>query len=386
MAQDDRINVVVLGSTGSVGTQTLDVIRAAPDDYRVVGLAGNLQCEELAAQAREFGPECVAVGEAGAAGGLCRALDGLDVELLAGPEGLCRLASWESADVVLSAISGAAGLPAAMAALESGKRLALANKEPIVMCGRLLTEMARDGDGMILPVDSEHSGIFQLMQGVDRDQVARVILTASGGPFLGRSPEELAEVTPEQTLRHPTWRMGPKITIDSATLMNKALEIIEAHWLFDIEPERIGVLLHPQSVIHAMLELADGSFMAQMAPPDMRVPIQYALSYPRRVAGVAGRLDLLAMAKLELREPDPAACPALALGFRVAGTGGTSGAVLSAANEEAVAAFLDGRIRFTDIVPLVEEVLNRHDVVPEPDVETVIAADNWAREEAVSCL
>jgi len=235
-------------------------------------------------------------------------------------------------------------------------------------------------------VDSEHSAIFQLLRMLDRRQVQRVTLTASGGPFYGMSAEELGRVTPAEALRHPTWRMGRKITVDSATLMNKALEIVEARWLFGLAPEQIGVLIHPQSVIHCLVELVDGSVFAHMGVPDMRLPIQYALSYPERLPAAAVRLDLARMSKLELCEPDCQAFPALSLGYRVATAGGTSGAVLSAANEEAVRAFLDGRIRFTDIARLVEMVLDRHKLEAEPTFEAAMAADLWAREEANECL
>ncbi len=386
MPQPRLKNVVVLGSTGSVGTQALEVVRSMPERFRVVALSGHSRWQLLAQQAQEFRPQAAAVGDQEAAGFLAQALNGRDVEVLCGPEGLRRLASWEGADIVLSAVSGAAGLPAAIAALETGKTLALANKEAVVMCGARLVRLAAESGGVILPVDSEHSAIFQLLRGVEPREVERIILTASGGPFYGRSRDELDRVSPQEALRHPTWRMGTKITIDSATLMNKALEIIEARWLFGLPPERISVLIHPQSVIHCMVELVDGALLAHMGAPDMRLPIQYALSYPDRLPAAASRLDLGRLSKLELSEPDHEAFPALALGYRVAEAGGTSGAVLSAANEEAVEAFLAGRLRFTDIVRLVEMVLDRHDVEADPTFEAAMAADRWSREEAHRCL
>ncbi|MCK4376287.1 MAG: 1-deoxy-D-xylulose-5-phosphate reductoisomerase [Candidatus Brocadiae bacterium] len=386
MPQPRPKNVVVLGSTGSVGTQALEVVRSMPERFRIVALSGHSRWQLLAEQAQEFRPQAAAIGDQEAAGFLAQALNGRDVEVLCGPEGLRRLASWEGADIVLSAVSGAAGLPAAIAALETGKTLALANKEAVVMCGPRLVRLAAESGGVILPVDSEHSAIFQLLRSVEPREVERIILTASGGPFYGRSRDELDRVSPQEALRHPTWRMGTKITIDSATLINKALEIIEARWLFGLPPERISVLIHPQSVIHCMVELVDGSLLAHMGAPDMRLPIQYALSYPDRLPAAAGRLDLGRLSKLELSEPDHEAFPALALGYRVAEAGGTSGAVLSAANEEAVEAFLAGRLRFTDIVRLVEMVLDRHDVEADPTFEAAMAADRWSREETHRCL
>jgi len=379
-------NIVVLGSTGSVGVQTLDVLRSMPDRFRVVGLSAHSRWQSLARQVKEFKPEAVALCGEGGVRLLAEALDGLNVELLGGEEGLRRLAAWRSADVVVGAVSGGAGLPAAVAALRSGKTLALANKEAVVMGGPLLTALAAENGAAILPLDSEHSALFQLLRGVERDEVERVVLTASGGPFYGKRPEELAAVTPEQALQHPIWQMGPKITIDSATLMNKALEVIEARWLFGLEPDRIGVVIHPQSVVHCMVELVDGSVLAHMGVPDMRLPIQYALSYPTRRPGCAARLDLTEVGRLDFHEPDYDAFPALSLGYRVARTGATSGAVLSAADETAVQAFLDRRLRFTDIPRLVEMVLDRHEIPAEVTLEAVDTADRWARQEAERCL
>jgi len=378
--------VVVLGSTGSVGTQALEVVRAMPGAFRVVGLAGNSRWEALVGQIEEFRPDVVNVADPESADALRSALNGSDVEVTSGADGLRRLAGSDDADIILSAVSGGAGLPAAIAALEAGKTLALANKEPVVMCGHILMDLARSGPGRIVPVDSEHSAAFQLMQGVRPEEVRRLVLTASGGPFRGCTREELATVTPEQALAHPTWRMGPKITIDSATLMNKALEVIEARWLFDLPAEKLGVVVHPQSIVHAMLELTDGAVLAHMGAPDMRLPIQYALCYPERTAGVATDLNLATLGRLEFDEPDTEAFPALELGFRVARQGGTSGAVLSAANEVAVAAFLAEEIAFTEIVRLVEQVLDRHDCKEAPDLAAVMAADEWAREECRRCL
>lgn len=386
MARASRKNVVVLGSTGSVGTQTLDVVRRMPEAFRVVALSGHSRWDLLARQVEEFRPEAAAVSDEEGVAHLSEVVGGRGVALLCGVEGLCRLASWDGVDVVVSAVSGSAGLRPAVAALESGRTLALANKEAMVMCGPQLTKLAAQRDAVIVPVDSEHSGIFQLLRAVKRSEVKRVILTASGGPFYGMSGEELSGVTPAEALKHPTWRMGRQITVDSATLMNKALEIVEARWLFGLEPEQIDVLIHPQSVIHCMVELVDGCVLAHMGAADMRLPIQYALSYPERLPGTASRLDLTRLSRLDLREPDREAFPALSLGYRVARAGGTSGAVLSAANEEGVRAFLEGRIRFTDIARLVEMALDRHQVEAEPTFEAAMAAVQWAREEANRCL
>jgi 1-deoxy-D-xylulose-5-phosphate reductoisomerase len=386
MGDWERKSIVVLGSTGSVGRQTLDVVRAMRDRFRVVGLSGHSQWDVLARQIKEFGAEVAAVTNGTDTGRLVDELNGHDVELLTGQEGLRRLAGWDGVDVVVSAVSGNAGLPAAVAALQSGTTLALANKEAVVMGGPLLAELAAESGATILPVDSEHSALFQLLAAVDPAEVSKIILTASGGPFYGRRSEDLAQVSPEEALRHPVWQMGKKITVDSATLMNKALEVIEARWLFDVPPDRISVLIHPQSVVHCLVELADGSVLAHMGAPDMRLPIKYALTYPARVPGAVKPLDLAQVGMLEFYEPDFDAFPALGLGYRVARAAGTSGAVMSAANEEAVSAFLAGRARFTDIVRLVEMVLDAHDVRANPGLDDLMAADRWAREEAARCL
>ncbi|MFO7955552.1 MAG: 1-deoxy-D-xylulose-5-phosphate reductoisomerase [Candidatus Brocadiia bacterium] len=381
---DEVKRIVVLGSTGSVGTQTLDVVRSLPERFCVVGLSGHSRCKLLAEQVKEFRPDIVAMTDPDGVDSLCGAVDG--VQVVCGAEGLTRLAAWEDADIIVCAVSGVAGVPATVAALRSGKVLALANKESVVMCGDYLNKLARENGGAILPVDSEHSAVFQLLQGLPRDSVRRVCITASGGPFYDRSPAELEAVTPEEAVSHPNWNMGRKISVDSATMMNKALEVVEARWLFDLAPDRIDVLIHPQSIVHGIVELVDGSSLAHMGVPDMRIPIHYALSYPKRAAGGAGRLDLTEAGRLEFFAPDPEQFPALELGFRVARTGGTSGAVLNAADEAAVAAFMDGRISFTQIVPVVRQVLDRHEVRRAPTLEAAMDADRWAREEAERCL
>jgi 1-deoxy-D-xylulose-5-phosphate reductoisomerase len=303
------------------------------------------------------------------------------MRLLTGTDGVVALASNPEVDVVVSAIVGAAGLEGTWAALEAGKTVAVANKETLVMAGPLVMDLSRKRSATLLPVDSEHSAIFQAMQGGRRNEVERVVLTASGGPFRGKSRADLAEVTVEDALRHPTWRMGPKITIDSATLMNKALEIVEARWLFDLPPEKIEVILHPQSIIHSFVEFTDGSVLAQLSPPDMRLPIQYALTYPERVSGPAKRLNWRELEAWQFEQPDHETFPALQLGYEVARRGGTCGAVLNAANEAAVARFLAGELRFLDITRACRAVLDHHNFSARPSLADLHAIDRWARLE-----
>jgi len=389
MSEGATRKIVVLGSTGSVGRNALNVVRAMPGEFSIVGLSAYGQWRLLAEQIVEFGPEAAALICAEGGAELERAVRGRTrgpIRFLYGEEGLVELAAWPAADTVLSAICGAEGLPAALAAVDSGLTLALANKESLVMGGELLMSAASRAGAAILPVDSEHSAIFQAMQSGASSEVRRVIITASGGPCYGLSPKELAKITPEQALQHPNWEMGRKITVDSATLMNKALEIIEARWLFALPAEGIRVLIHPQSIVHGMVEFMDGSVMAQLGAPDMKLPIQYALTYPRRLAGPAPTLKPEMMRNLEFMEPDMDKCPALRLGYEVARRGGSSGAVLNAANECAVEAFLSRQIGFTDIVRLVETVVGKHEVVSAPNMEDILAADRWAREEARACL
>ena len=379
------MNIALLGSTGSIGRMTLEVVASLGPPWRVVAMAANRQVELLAKQVAASGAKTVAVADSSAADRLTRALPrGCTPEVLLGPEGLVRLATQGDADTVVSAIVGGAGLGAALAAVRAGKRLALANKESLVMAGELVMAEARAGGAQVLPVDSEHSAIFQAMAAGRRGEVRRVVLTASGGPFYRRF-ESLATVTAEEALDHPTWSMGPKITIDSATLMNKALEIIEAHHLFGLGLHEIQVVIHPESTVHSLVEFVDGSVIAQLSPPDMRMPIQYALTYPERRPAPWPRLDLAMLGRLEFETPDLGRFPALALGFEVIRRGGTAGAALAGADEVAVAAFLGRRIKFTDIVPVVEHVLAAHPWTAHPTLEDILAADTWAREEAKRC-
>jgi 1-deoxy-D-xylulose-5-phosphate reductoisomerase len=354
------------------------VAQSLPTELTVLGLSAHSSLNELAQQAWKHRPRfvCVTGGGDFPPGALPPG-----TEVLRGEAGIQALASHPDADVVVSAIVGAAGLSGTWAALEAGKPVAVANKETLVLAGPLVTALARRTGGALLPVDSEHSAIFQALRGNHLNEVERLVLTGSGGPFRGRKLHELEEVTVEQALRHPTWTMGRKITIDSATLMNKALEVIEARWLFDIAPPRISVVIHPESVIHSFVEFVDGSVLAQLSPPDMRLPIQHALTYPRRVPGPARRLDWASLSAWRFEQPDTEAFPSLELGFEVARAGGTAGAVLNAANEAAVEAFLDGRMKFNDIPRACRSALDHHDFDPSPTLAALTAADRRARQE-----
>ncbi|MCI0700556.1 MAG: 1-deoxy-D-xylulose-5-phosphate reductoisomerase, partial [Planctomycetia bacterium] len=344
-------------------------------------LVANSKWEQLADQCRAFKPRFAVITEPTAFKQADRAFFPKETELLCGEEGIARLVSDASVDVVLSAVVGAAGLSGTWAALEAGKTVALANKETLVIGGPLVTELAAKRGAKLLPVDSEHSAIFQALTGHTASDVSRVVLTASGGPFRGKRASELEHVTPEQALKHPTWNMGPKITVDSATLMNKALEVIEARWLFGLSAEQIDVIIHPESIVHSFVEFADGSVLAQLSPPDMRLPIQLALLHPERVSGPAKRLDWQSLSALHFERPDRETFAALELGFEVAKRGGTSGAALNAANEAAVGRFLAGDMAFLDIARCCRAVLDAHNYDPRPSIEGLLALDRWARQE-----
>lgn len=380
MSEDSR-NIVILGSTGSIGRSTLDVAAALNGRLRVLGLTANRRLDELAEQAARFRPRWVAASSAEAAATFDRRRLPAGVEFEIGEEAVARLAARPEVDVVVAAIVGSAGLAGAWAAVEAGKIVALANKETLVMAGPLVMRLAQERGATILPIDSEHSAIFQTLQCGRRQDLRRIILTASGGPFRRFTREQLEHVTVEDALAHPTWNMGPKITIDSATMMNKALEIIEARWLFDLRPEQISVVVHRQSTIHSMVEYNDGSVIAQLSPPDMKLPIQYALMYPERTEGPAAKLDFRQPFSLDFEPPDEDRFPALSLGYEVARSGGTAGAVLNAANEAAVAGFLDRRLKFTQIVPACRSVLNNHEFDAQPTLERLQRLDAWARKE-----
>lgn len=372
----------LLGSTGSIGTQALQVVqnlREQGEKWEVAALAARSSVNRLEEQARKFHPEVVAVFDEGAALSLRQSLRDTDIQVLSGMEGLCEAAAWPGADLTLNAVVGMVGLQPTLAALQAGKALALANKETLVAGGAIVMEAARKRNLPILPVDSEHSAIFQCLQGCpERGALKKLVLTASGGPFFGRSRQELAGVTREQALRHPNWDMGAKITIDSATMMNKGLEVMEASWLFDLPEHRIEVVVHRESVIHSMVEYQDNAVVAQLGVPDMAVPIQYALTYPRRMPSPAGELDLCALGKLTFYPPDREAFPCLELCREALRRGGLVPAAANGANEQAVALFLEGKIGFLDIPRLVEAAMDRQD----PGVvtlEAVLEADREAR-------
>ena len=380
--------IAILGSTGSIGKKALRVIDSLNSSlekeraqYEIVALSAHSNVELLAGQARRYKPRFVAVTNADYVEAFRSMVGDLDVEVLAGPDSLIEIAELEDVDIVLSAVVGAAGLGAVLAAAQKGKRLAIANKEPLVIAGELLTRASRENGGSILPVDSEHSAIFQAMQAGSREEVSKIILTASGGPFRERSVEDIQNVTLAEALSHPVWDMGPKITIDSATMMNKALEVIEAHWLFDMPVERIEVLIHPESIVHSLVEFVDGSVIAQLGEPDMCLPIQYALTYPARLVGIARRLRLEEAGKLTFERPNLQAFRALSLGYEVARTGGSAPVVFNAANEAAVQEFLAGRVKFVSIVELIEHCLNKHNVKSRVSLEELLEADAWARRE-----
>jgi 1-deoxy-D-xylulose-5-phosphate reductoisomerase len=373
--------VAVLGSTGSIGRSTLDVIASSDGRLEAVALAANTSAEALANQASQFRPQWLVlcdeqVGSRYDWSGLPKG-----TTLLNGPHGIEQVVREHDVDVVLAAIVGSAGLRSTWAALDAGKTVALANKESLVMAGPLVTGLAARRGARILPVDSEHSAVFQALQAGRRNEVKRVVLTASGGPFRKHTKQQLAEVTVADALNHPTWDMGPKITVDSATMMNKALEIIEARWLFDLRSDQIAVVVHPQSVVHSFVEFQDGSVIAQLSPPDMKLPIQYALTWPERKPSPAEKFDWSQACQLDFEPPDFERFPALQLGLEAARRGGTTGAVLNAANEAAVAAFLDGEIAFSEIVPACRRVLDSHHYDPNPTLDALIELDGWARQE-----
>jgi 1-deoxy-D-xylulose-5-phosphate reductoisomerase len=374
--------IVVLGSTGSIGRAALDVAAHLSDRIAVAGLSAHSSTELLLEQAHRFRPRFVCLTNPN--NNIDPSLLPAGCELVRGPDGIARLAADPEVDTVVAAIVGSAGLSGTWAALEAGKTVALANKETLVMAGPLVTELAARTGGRLIPVDSEHSAIFQALQGCpggDTRCVERLVLTGSGGPFRGYSAHDLADVTVEQALRHPTWSMGRKITIDSATLMNKALEVIEARWLFDLPSEQLDVIIHPESVIHSFVEFKDGSVLAQLSPPDMRLPIQYALTWPERLSGPARRLNWRELSAWHFEQPDLDTFPSLPLGYEVARRGGTTGAVLNAANEAAVGYFLEGKLSFQDIPRACRAALDQHHYEPRPTLARLAACDRWARQE-----
>lgn len=379
--------IAILGSTGSIGRSALQVIEQFPNRFQVVALAAGRNVDLLIEQIQRFRPKVAAVLDQELANDLASRLPAdIGVEVFAGSQGYQNIANCTDADMVLSSMVGAAGLIPTLSAIRAGKDVALANKETLVMAGALVMEEVRRYQIRLLPVDSEHNAIFQALEGHRREDLKRILLTASGGPFLNLPKEQLESVTPAQALNHPNWEMGAKITIDSATMMNKGLEVIEAKWLFDLAVEKIDVHIHPQSIIHSMVEYVDGSVIAQLGMPDMRVPIAYALAYPERLKLDLPTLDLFSVQTLTFQEPDLGRYPCLDLAFNACKAGGTMPAVLNASNEVAVQAFLDKRIPFLAIARLVDKVMQEHELAPAKELEAILAADTWARRRAEAII
>lgn len=372
-------NVVILGSTGSIGKSALTVLSIFTERFTVYGLSTNTNVNLLEQQIKQFKPRMVVITDEES---FQHFSQNHDTEMFYGMDGLKKLCSHPQVDLVINALVGSVGLLPSLEALESGKDLAIANKESLVMAGELLIGKAKEKGAEILPIDSEHSAIQQCLLSGKKEEVKKLILTASGGPFLRKSKDDLNKITVKQALSHPTWEMGKKITIDSATLMNKGLEVIEAHWLFGIPPDRIKVLIHPQSIVHSMVEFVDGSVIAQMSVPDMKLPIQYALFYPQRVFSNNTSLDLTKAGQLTFLEPDYEKFPCLGFAYQALKMGGTAPTVLNAANEVAVETFLTGGIGFIDIQKIVQETLRGHQTKPNPSLDDIINADNWTRQRA----
>lgn len=373
--------ISILGSTGSIGTQTLEVVEVL-GDIQVAGISGNHNIDLLEQQARKFHPRLVAVMEEKGAETLKARLSDMPCKVVAGMEGLIEVATMEEIDTVVTSIVGNVGLRPTFAAIYAGKNIALANKETLVSAGQLVMDLAKEKGISIYPVDSEHSAIFQSLQGNRGNSIRRILLTASGGPFRGKTKDELAKVTAADALHHPNWSMGKKITIDSATLMNKGLEVMEAKWLFGVDTDQIEVLIHPQSIVHSAVEYEDGAIIAQLGEPDMKVPIQYALTYPKRVSNPFPKVDFAKRNQLTFDHPDMETFRCLSLAYEALRVGGTMPAVLNGANEIAVDLFLKGRISFLDIPRLIEKTMNAYTVKDQYDLEDLLEADRWAREFA----
>ena len=369
--------IAILGSTGSIGTQTLDVVREHSDELQVVALAAGSNKERLKEQIKEFHPKLVSLSDEKKAQELKEELAGEQVEVVCGMEGLIEVAGADSADVVVTAVVGMMGILPTMEAIKKGKDIALANKETLVTAGHLIIPMAKEYGVSILPVDSEHSAIFQSLQGEPKAALDKILLTASGGPFRGKSAEFLETVTLEDALNHPNWSMGPKITIDSSTMVNKGLEVMEAKWLFGVDYSQIEVIIQPQSIIHSMVQYVDGAIIAQLGTPDMRVPIEYALFYPGRRSLSGDRLDFSKLSQITFEKPDYKVFRGLSLAIEAGKTGGTMPTVFNAANERAVAKFLKGEIKYTDIVRSIEKCMNAHKVSAHPDLEEILATEQW---------
>ncbi|MBI1311413.1 1-deoxy-D-xylulose-5-phosphate reductoisomerase [bacterium] len=375
--------IAVLGSTGSIGTSTLDVLAGQRDAMQLVAVTAHSRWQQLAEQTRQFDVPAAIVSDSSLVDSVDRSAFATGCEVRFGADALVELAASDAVDTVVAAIVGAAGLRSSWAAVDTGKRVALANKETMIVAGPQIVARAAETGAELLPVDSEHSAIFQCLAAGRREDVRRVILTASGGPFRGWSRQQLEAVTPDDARKHPTWNMGERITIDSATLMNKALEVIEAKWLFGLEADQIEVVVHPQSVVHSLVEFVDGSCVAQLSPPDMKLPIQYALTWPERRDCPSPKMDWSANWSLDFEPPDRDLFPALDLGFEVADRGGTCGAVLNASKEAAVDRFLAGEVRFTDIPQICRAVLDAHHFDPAPSLSELLQLDAWARRETI---
>ena len=377
--------ISILGSTGSIGTQTLEVVENLKD-IKVMAITGNSNIKLLEEQARKFQPELVAVMDETNAALLKEKLADMDIRVVSGMDGLVAAATYEGVDTVVTSVVGNVGLKPTFEAIRAGKNIALANKETLVSAGQLVMDLAKKHNIKIYPVDSEHSAIFQSLQGNEGNAIERILLTASGGPFRGKKREELLHVTAADALKHPNWSMGAKITIDSATLMNKGLEVMEAKWLFGVDVDQIEVLVHPQSIVHSAVEYEDGAIVAQLGEPDMRVPIQYALTYPKRVKNPFPRVDFMQRGNLTFDQPDMETFKCLSLAYRALKTGGTLPAVLNGANEVAVARFLKGEIGFLDIPELIEQTMDAYTVKQEYTLEDLLKADAWAKDYAAKVV
>ncbi|CEN21414.1 1-deoxy-D-xylulose-5-phosphate reductoisomerase [Paraclostridium sordellii] len=379
--------ISILGSTGSIGTQTLDVVRKNRDKFEVVAISANSSINLLLEQIKEFRPKYVAVYNENSAKQLKELIPSdLKIEVLSGMDGLVTISSLDEIDILLTAIVGMIGLIPTLEAIKKGKTIALANKETLVTAGQLVMEEARKRNVDILPVDSEHSAIFQCLNGENKKEIDSIILTASGGPFRGKTKEELLNVTKNEALKHPNWSMGRKISIDSSTLMNKGLEVIEAKWLFDVDAEKIDVIVHPQSIIHSMVQFVDSSIIAQMGCPDMKLPIQYALTYPNRLLNDFERLDFSKLNGLTFEKPDLETFPCLQLAYESLKSGGTYSAVLNAANEVLVNEFLEDKIKFYDIPYYIEKTLEAHNSIKKPTLEEILHIDKWSRDFVKKCI
>lgn len=374
-------NIVVLGSTGSIGTQTLEIVDAYPDRLQIVALAAGSNVEKIEPQIRKYHPKKVVMFDEAAAKALKTKVADLDVTVLAGMMGLIEICTMEEADVVLTAVVGMIGITPTIEAIKAGKDIALANKETLVTAGHIIMPLAKQMGVSILPVDSEHSAIFQSLNGEPKNRLKKILLTASGGPFRGMSKEQLADKTVKDALKHPNWSMGPKITIDSATMVNKGLEVMEAGWLFDVDYDQIQVVVHPQSIIHSMVEYVDGAVIAQLGLPDMKLPIQYALFYPDRLPMNTAGIDFFQLGQISFERPDLETFQGLKLAYEAFEKGGSMPTVFNAANEKAVSLFLHEKIRFLDIADIIAETMSRHQVIAHPDVEQILMTEQWCYEQ-----